>query len=145
MAYQARSHFPAPVMGHCIKMPISISASKTSGSLATSVQNPERTAVIAELSYIHIRTGSSAACTVDIGTATTDVTSDNLMDGLSVNAAANTIYDNITDKGTNGKSRQYVAANSYFTAYVASGNANGLVADVYFNYRLLQGGSTWRT
>lgn len=143
MAYQERTHIPGPVLGASIKSPVKVSASKTSGSL-TSVLNPERTAVIATLAYVHIKVGSSAACTVDVGTAATDVTSDNQIDGISVNAAANTVYDNITDKGSNGTTRQYVAAGGYFTAYVASGDANGLQADFYWDYQLLQGGSVNR-
>lgn len=138
--YQGRTHTPAPANGASIKGHCKITASKTSGSLV-SVRNPEKVAVIAELARVHIKTGSSAACTVDIGTAATDTLSDNLIDGVSVNAAANTIYDNISDGGTNGLTRQYVASGSYFTAYVASGDANGLEADFYFNYQTLTGGA----
>lgn len=141
MAYQARSHTPAPADGHSIKRSVKVTTSTTTGTKLVSVQNPEHLAVIAEISYIHIITGSSAACTVNIGTAATDVTSDNQMDGVSVNAAANTVYDNIEDQGTNGASRQYVTPGGFFTAYVASGDANGLVADFYWNYRTLKGGN----
>lgn len=127
--------------GASLKVPVSISASTTSGVIATA-QNPEGVAVIATLAYVHIKTGSSAACTVDVGVQTTSATSDTLMDGVSVNAAANTVYDNITNHGTNGLTRQYVAAGSYFTAAVASGDANGLVADFYYDYMLLSGGDS---
>lgn len=125
--------------GSTYKKGCNITASKTSGSLV-SIQNPLRVPVIAQIVRVHIKEGSDAACTVDVGTATTNVTSDNLIDGMSVNAAANTIYDNITDGGTNGKTRQYLAAGSFLTAFIASGNANGLVADFYFDISPFSGG-----
>ena len=136
---QARSHTPAPANGASIVASANIIASTTSGVIAYS-RNPERTPVIATLARVHIKVGSSAACTLDIGTAATNVLSDNQMDGVSVNAAANTVYDNIEDQGTNGTSRQYVPAGGFFTAAVASGDANGLQADFYWNYQLLDGG-----
>lgn len=139
--YQGRSHTPAPANGAAIKRSANVTAALTTGEKLLSVQNPEASPVIATWARIHIKTGSDAACTLNIGTAATDITSDNQIDGVSVNAAANTIYDNVTDGGTNGKTRQYVAAGGYFTAYVASGDANGLVADLYWEYQTLTGGN----
>ena len=136
---QARSRTPAPANGASIVASVNITAATTSGVIAYS-RNPERTPIIAEVTRVHIKTGSSAACTLDIGTASSKVSSDNLMDGISVNAAANTVYDSILDHGTNGKTRQYVAAGDFFTVSLASGDANGLVADVYFMYQLQEGG-----
>lgn len=142
MAYQGRSHTPAPANGASIKLPLIVTSSKTTGVKLGSVRSPEKEGVIAKDTWIHIKTAASAACTLNIGTAATDVTSDNLIDGVSVaGCPANTVYDNITDKGTNGTTRQYVSSSGYFTVYVASGDANGLVADVYFDYRTLKGGS----
>ena len=75
---------------------------------------------------IHI----SAACTVDssfidIGMGDSASTNyDNLIDGLSVNAVG--AFDNITDKGTNGKSRQLWLKNTYINA--STFNSSGAVS-----------------
>ena len=128
--------------GSSLKASCAITASTTSGVIASAI-NPENVPVIATLAYVHIKTPSTVAAGLDIGVATTAVSSDTLMDGIGVNMPANTVYDNITDHGTNGLTRQYVAAGSYFTAAVASGDANGLVADFYFDYMLLSGGHSF--
>lgn len=141
MAYQGRSHTPAPANGAFLKLPVIVTSSKTAGTKLVSARNPEKDGVIQREAWIHIKTPSTAACTLDIGTASTDVTSDTLMDGVNGNAPVNTVYDNDTDHGTNGTTRQYVASSGYFTVYVASGDANGLVADVYFVAHTLKGGS----
>ncbi len=138
---QDRTHFTGLAAGASIKLPVKISAATTSGVIASAV-NPEGVAVIGTLAYIHVKTQSTGACTVDFGVAATSVSADTLIDGISVNSAANTVYDNITDHGSNGLTRQYVAAGSYFTVAVASGDANGLVADFYVDYQLLSGGGT---
>jgi hypothetical protein len=127
--------------GASLKLPVNISASTTSGVLV-SAQNPEGVAVIGTLAYIHVKTQATGACTVDFGVAATAISADTLIDGISVNSAPNQIYDNILNAGTHGLTRQYVAAGSYFTVAVASGDANGLSADFYVNYQLMSGGES---
>lgn len=133
------THFEGLAAGASVSLPVDVTTSTTSGVIASSI-NPEGVPVIATICYAYIQQGSAAACTLDIGVAATNVLSDTIMDGISVNAAANTVYDNITDKGANGLTRQYVPAGGYFTASVASGNANGLIGLIQFNYELLSGG-----
>lgn len=82
---------------------------------------------------IAVTTVSTGACTIDVGFAATSVTNDSLIDGLDVNAATG-VFDNITDKGTNGKSRQLVASTKYITATKASGATAGLVGYAYIHY-----------
>ena len=98
-------------------------------------QNPHENAVIVKGITIDLTTAASAACTIDCGTtATSAVTSsDNLIDGLDVNAATG-VFDNITDKGTNGKSRQRLASGKWITFSRASGASAGLVGTAFIEY-----------
>lgn len=138
---QAPSHTPAPANGASIRIPLNIVTSTTSGVIGYA-RNPERNPVIVNRTQIVIDgAGATAACTLDIGVATTNILNDTLIDGVSVNAPVGTVYDNISDVGTHGKSRQYLAAGSYITVAVASGDANGLVADVLVDYKVIDGGS----
>jgi len=95
--------------------------------------NPESVPVIVTGVLVDVTTQSSGACTISIGTSATGTTSSaNLIDTLSVAAAGS--FDNITDKGTNGKSRQRLAVGSYVTGSTASGASAGLVGNAYITY-----------
>lgn len=104
------------------------------GAGVLSWANPEAVSIIITRIIVDVTTQSSGACTVDFGsTATTSTTSsDNLIDGLSVATAG--VYDNISDIGTNGKSRQKIATGKWVTGTVASGSATGLVGSAYITY-----------
>ena len=87
---------------------------------------------------LDVTTVATAACTLDVGidgdgTGSSDI----LLDGLDVNAAAG-VFDNIADKGTNGKERQRLDAKGgttdYVTASKASGATAGLVGNAYIFY-----------
>lgn len=117
-----------------------------SGSTATSgqilaVANNEGQSIIITRATLDVTTGASAACVLDIGTAASATTSsDNLIDGISVNTAS-ALYDNINQAGSNGKASQKQTTSQYVTVTVASGNATGLVANLYVDYRLTTPGS----
>lgn len=98
-------------------------------------QNPEPVSIIIERLEIDTSVIATAACTIDAGTTPTSATtsSDNLIDGLDVNAALLTA-DNFTDKGTNGKSRQKLAPGKWVTFSRASGASAGLVGVAYIHY-----------
>lgn len=114
---------------------IALAAADTAGGVA-SIANPEGVEVLVTRVVIDVTTASTAACTVDAGIAANGTTlSDNLVDGLDVNAAAGT-FDNITDKGTNGKSRQSWGAGQFLTISKASGAAAGLAGSVYVEYTI---------
>jgi hypothetical protein len=55
------------------------------------------------------------------------------MDGLDVNGATG-VFDNVTDKGTNGKSRQRIATGKWVTGSKASGASAGIVGFAYIHY-----------
>lgn len=97
--------------------------------------NPEASSIVIERIVIDTTVVATAACTLDIGTTATSATtsSDTLIDGLDVNAAIGT-FDNITDKGTNGKSRQKIATGKWVTGSKATGASAGLVGYAYIHY-----------
>jgi hypothetical protein len=99
-------------------------------------QNPEATAIIVDSVVIDVTTPSSGACSVSVGTTSTGATtsSANLIDTQSVAAAGQ--LDNISNKGTNGKSSGKVAAGKWITASTASGASAGLVGNAYIFYAL---------
>lgn len=101
-------------------------------------QNPEATAIIITRVVLDRATKSTGASTIDIGTTAVSATtvSDTLIDGLDA-GAAEAIADNITEVGTNGKSRQKLAAGKWVTFKSASGDTTGLVANAYIHYHLI--------
>jgi len=81
--------------------------------------------------------GGTAGALLDIGVAAnTGVHSDNLIDGMDANLAG--LYDNIEDKGDNGKSRQIVnakgGANDYITGQIMVAAAASLAGKVTIIY-----------
>lgn len=101
--------------------------------------NPEASSILIERVVVDVTTAATGACAIDIGTTATSATtsSDNLIDGLDVNAATG-VFDNITDKGTNGKSRQKLASGKWVTASVSGGGASaGLAGFAYIHYVLV--------
>lgn len=140
MKVRTGSHFSALVAGASMKRSIAIAATKESGQVVA-IANTEDTAVIVKRAVLHVKTASTGACTLDIGIAADATTSsDNLMDGLSTAGVPVGIYDNIENQGSNGRSSVYWPSGSYLTASVASGDANGLVADLYVDVQPLTGG-----
>lgn len=114
---------------------VALAALDTAGGVA-SIANPEGVAIHVTRVTIAVTTVATAACTVDAGIAANGTTSgDNLIDGLDVNAATG-LFDNITEKGTNGKSRQLWGATQYLTISKATGAAAGLVGNVYIQYQI---------
>lgn len=97
-------------------------------------QNPTAGNIIVHRAVLDVATQSSGACTLDIGMTPTSATTsaDNLIDGMSVAAAG--VFDNIDNKGTNGKSTQKVAVGRWVTVTQASGAAAGLVGTLLIFY-----------
>lgn len=113
---------------------VALGALDTGGGVL-SWANPETGDILIERVLIDVTTVSTGACTVDFGVTTASATTlnDTLIDGLDVNGATG-VFDNITDKGTNGKSRQRLAAGKWVTGSKASGAAAGLVGFAYIHY-----------
>lgn len=104
-------------------------------------QNPEASAIAVTRVLLDITTaGGTATAVLDIGTGATATThSDNLIDGIDANATG--LSDNITEKGSNGKSRQRMDANGgttdYLTGQILVEKADNLVGNVYIHYEVL--------
>jgi hypothetical protein len=97
--------------------------------------NPEVGAILIDRVVLDVTTKSTGASTVAVGTtAVSAVTSsNNLLDAADLGTAAGT-FDNITDKGSAGKSRQRLAAGGWVTGSRASGALAGIVGSVYVYY-----------
>ena len=102
-------------------------------------QNPESSSIIITRAILDITTkATDGVATLDVGTTAVSAatTSDNLIDGQDVGAATGT-FDNITEKGTNGKSRQKLAAGKWVTVDEKTNDATGLVGTLYIHYFVL--------
>lgn len=110
-------------------------ATGASGGGVFAWQNPEASSILIVRVVIDVTTKTSAACTIDVGTTATNATtsSNNLLTGLDVGTAAGT-FDNITDVGASGKSRQKLASGKWVTASQASGAIAGIVGFAYIQY-----------
>ena len=98
-----------------------------------SLANPEGEALIVTRLILDITTASTGAATVDAGIAANGTTSsDTLIDGLDVNAAAGT-FDNTVSGGTNGKGAKKWGTTQYLTI-TASATLAGLVGNAYIEY-----------
>lgn len=88
---------------------------------------------------LDVTTVATGACTVDIGYTAVSATtsSDTFLDGVDVNGATG-LFDSMNaalDTGANAKA-QLAASGKWITADEASGDATGLVANVYIQYYL---------
>ncbi|MEA2781439.1 MAG: hypothetical protein QOK29_2983 [Rhodospirillaceae bacterium] len=114
-----------------VKVPLT-AGSSAGGVLAW--QNPESVAILITGLVVDVTTKSTGAGTASFGTAANGTTSSaNLIDTLDVGTAAGT-FDNNTDKGTLGKTRQRLATGSYVTGSQATGAVAGLVGNAYITY-----------
>lgn len=114
---------------------VALAAVDTGGGVFAWQNTEESAAIIILRVTLDVTTASSGACTVNVGTTATSATtsSDNLIDGLDVNSAAG-VFDNVTDGGTNGKSRQKLADDKWVTGSVATGASAGIVGSAYIEY-----------
>lgn len=104
----------------------------TSGGATLSLANPEGIALIVTRLVLDIQTASSGAASVDAGIAADGTTSsDTLIDGCSVATAG--AFDNISDAGSNGKSRKVWGTSEYLTITPTATTA-GLVGYALIQY-----------
>ncbi len=115
-----------------VKIPLAGGVDSPCGLLAW--QNPEAVAVIVTGLVLDVTTKATGACTASFGTAASGTTSSaNLIDTLDVGTAAGT-FDNNTEKGANGKTRQRLAAGAFVTGSRASGASAGLAGYAYITF-----------
>jgi|GEM_PF-1377901 len=100
-------------------------------------QNPEASSILVLRATLNLTTVATGACTLDVGltagSATT--TSDTLLDGVDANAAIG-VFDSMDaalDTGANAHA-QLLAAGKWITIDEKTGDATGLVANLYIQY-----------
>lgn len=116
-----------------VKIPL-IAAAGNGGMLAW--QNPESVDILVVGLHVRIATAASAG-SISAGTAANGATSSaNLIDTLSLTAAG--LFNNVDDKGTNGKSRQVVnpagGAVSFVTGTAAGATFGPFAGLAYLSY-----------
>ncbi len=113
-------------------------ALSATGLVMYSAANPLGVDLIVTKTIIDITSPCSATpVTFDCGCAATNATTsnDNLLDGVDIGTpTAIDVYDNITNKGNNGKATRKWSSTKYFTI-VASGTPTGVAGNVYIYYR----------
>jgi len=104
-------------------------------------QNPEASKIIVTRVLINITiAGGTGFSVLDVGVVSNATsTADTLIDGLDLNTTG--IFDNITDKGDGGKSRQVVdengGENDYITGKILTQKADALVGKYYIFYTVI--------
>ena len=89
--------------------------------------------IIVWLVTTDITTVSTAAAKINVGQASTEVESDNLIDGAALNTLG--VRNSILDEGTNGKGAQHVADDEWITGFEDDSAAStDLVGKFYIFY-----------
>ena len=88
--------------------------------------NPEAAAWLVTDLIIKVDTGTSGACTADFGTAATNISADNLLDGVDLAVAGIYRTSTLADLGTNGVTTARLPASGYLTGSMATGATAGL-------------------
>ena len=101
---------------------------------AAAVANPEGRTVYITACLLNVTTKTTAACTLNAGVAANASTgSDNLIDGMDVNAATG-VFSNLLNPGSNGKAGQPWGAGQFVTVTEASGAIAGLDGELLIEY-----------
>lgn len=103
-------------------------------AVAINIQNSLGYDVIVERFALNITTrATTTSSTASFGTSATSTgSSSNFLDSVAIDAAA--VVDNITDKGTSGKSRQLWTNGTWITGSKTTGSASGIVGSAYITY-----------
>lgn len=110
---------------------LDIAGAAGSTGVFASKANPFGRSVIITRAVLYVTTKSTGASTMDMGVGATAATaSDLLIDGVNTGAAAG-VFDNITNKGTNGLSTNLWPSSSFVTVKEDTGDVSGLVARLY--------------
>ena len=121
-----------------LKVASGVLAAGNANAFAFAWQNPESTAILVHRVLINLTAaGGTGSSVINVGTGATATTaSDNLIDGPDINTT--NLFDNITDKGSNGKSKQKMDAmggtTDYVTGQILVANAASLAGKYYIFY-----------
>lgn len=116
----------SPVLEYSLAL---TAATTTAAGGVVSILNPFGFDVFIIRSILDTSVVSTGVATIDLGVAANGTTSnDTLIDGKDLNAAIG-VFDNITDKGTNGKPTKKWTSTQYVTG-TASATMAGLVGNI---------------
>lgn len=129
---------PARRVSQVVKVPLSGATihAGTGGVVAWAI--PSTCAIMIERVVLDVTTAATdGVCTLDIGytASSATTTSDSLLDGVDVGAGV-AVYDSMNaalDSGANAKA-QKGAAGKWITIDEKTGDATGLVANLYIHY-----------
>ena len=109
-----------------------VAATGTTVGGVIKLQNPEGVDLIITRLVLDVTTQSAGAASVDAGVDDGgDVSSDTLIDGLSVATAG--VYDNVENGGTNGKAAVRWPAGHYLVA-TATATTAGMVGSAHVQF-----------
>lgn len=118
-----------------VKVPLNTTGSSTASALAT-WQNTSPDELLIGHTYVRITTAQTNTITLSVGVGSSALSLDTdklLIDSFAA-AATSGLFDNITEKGTLGKSRLPLPANSWVNCIcAASGSATSLIGTLYFD------------
>jgi len=122
---------------------LSIEGSTTGNKILTYLQNPEDKDCVIDRIMVDVAVASQSANTFDIGVAADATTaSGNLINSPAGMASTVGVYDNIEDKGTNGKARQKWnkagGANNFITVKIVTDNDNSNLRATLYVFYLIQ-------
>ncbi len=108
---------------YTIKIPLNTSGQGTTAG--GSWQNTTGDDLIVGHTYVRVQTAQTATITISVGVGTDSTTLDkDLIDAFAAaGVAANGMFDNITDVGSAGKSRRYLANGSFINIGTSAGGS----------------------
>lgn len=113
-----------------IKIPIS----STPGTTVIAFQNTTGDDMLIGHTQINCTTAQTTSLIFSVGTAGTAASiGTNLIDSFVATAGSVGPFDNITDKGTAGKSRALLANNAFVTVYTVSSSVTSFVGALYLD------------
>jgi hypothetical protein len=116
-------------------------AGGSQNAIAFAWQNPETTAILVHKVILRITTqGATGSAVMDIGAvANATATADTLLDGVAITATG--VFDNITNKGSNGLPQVVLdekdGSTDYITGKILVAEAAALVGKVYIFYTVI--------
>lgn len=132
-AFRATTGWGVISAPHFAVIPLVGVASTSGGGIAAYIPK-EGLPIIVTRTTLYVITKSTGAATVDVGVGTNATTdSGNLITACDVGSNSAVVYDNITDVGASGKSRQLCSGAQYVTV-TGLASTVGMVATLYLEF-----------
>lgn len=138
---QVMAAFGAVTFDRAVKIAIKPLVGATIHAGVVAWQNPEAVSIVITRAVVDVTTVATGAAKLDIGTTATNATtvSDNLLDGIDVNAATGLlgVADGDAPGVGNGLAQVKLASGKWATIKEISGNTTGLAGNLYVHYHLV--------